>query len=172
MTLFSYYGLFALPGMVPYPEPYQSQYQQHRLGALGIEWRPSLIKYAVGPDYSVGLDEVIPLADLERNVEPLPEFIDAMYMEPEIEVGSDDNDSEYNANEDNSSEAEQRSMSDISSSDLEGGEDDNQAECSNRDGLRRSRRKKHNVGVSGVFIFMESILITRSCITLTLLRLS
>lgn len=131
--------------MVPYPEPYQSQFQQRRLGALGIEWRPSSIKYAVGPDFIVGQDyQVIPLADLERMVEPQPEFIDAMLWEPEIEIVSDDNDSEYNVNEDNTSEAEQGSVSSISSSDLECSGDD-------WDGLRRSRRKKHNVDVSGVF---------------------
>ncbi|KAK7392242.1 hypothetical protein VNO78_20674 [Psophocarpus tetragonolobus] len=128
--------------MVPYPEPYQSQFQQRRLGALGIEWRPSLIKYAVGPDFSVGQDyPVIPLVDLEGMVEPQPEFLDAMFWEPEYDIiVSDDTDSEYNANEDSSSAAGQGSV--ISSSDLECSEDDS----SNRDGLRRSRRKKHNVG--------------------------
>ncbi|KAH1136229.1 hypothetical protein AAZX31_10G013500 [Glycine max] len=129
--------------MMPYPEPYQSQFQQRRLGALGIEWRPSLIKYAVGPDFSVGQDyPVVPLVDLEGMVEPQPEFLDAMFWEPEYDIiVSDDNDSEYNVNEDSSSAAGQGSV--ISSSDLEYSEDDS----SNRDGLRRSRRKKHNVGV-------------------------
>lgn len=125
--------------MVPYPEPYQSQFQQRRLGALGIEWRPSLIKYAVGPDFSVGQDyPVIPL-DLEGMLEPQPDFLDAMFWEPEYDIiVSDDNDSEYNVNEDSSSAAGKGSV--ISSSDLESSEDDS----SNRDGLRRSRRKKHN----------------------------
>ncbi|KAK4282559.1 hypothetical protein QN277_013920 [Acacia crassicarpa] len=125
--------------MVPYPEPYQSQFQQRRLGTLGIEWRPSSIKFVVGPDFSVGQDyQVIPLADLERIVEPQPEFIDAMFWEPEVEIISDDNDSEYNVNDDNSSEAEQGSIGTISSSD---------PECSGDgwDSLRRSRRKKQNV---------------------------
>lgn len=140
--------------MVPYPEPYQSQFQQRRLGTLGIEWRPSLIKYAVGPDFTVGQDyQVIPLVDLEGMLEPQPEFLDAMLWEPEYDILSDDADSEYNVNEDNSSAAEQGSISAISSSDLEYSEDDS----SNRDGLRRSRRKKHNAGVSGVFIFVGSI---------------
>ncbi|KAK7278183.1 hypothetical protein RJT34_23208 [Clitoria ternatea] len=129
--------------MVPYPEPYQSQFQQRRLGALGIEWRPSLIKYAVGPDFSAGQDyPVIPMIDLDGMVEPQPEFIDAMFWEPEYDIiVSDDNDSEYNVNDDNSSAAEQGSVSAISSSDLEYSEDDS----SSKDGLRRSRRKKHNV---------------------------
>lgn len=132
--------------MVPYPEPYQSQFQRRRLGALGIEWRPSSIKYAVGPDFSVGQDyQVVPLADLERMVEPQPEFIDAMFWEPEVEVVSDDNDSEYNVNEENASEAEQGSVSSISSSECSGDDWDD---------LRRSRRKKHNVDVSGVFNYL------------------
>lgn len=138
--------------MVPYPEPYQSQFQQRRLGALGIEWRPSLIKkYAVGLDFSVGQDyQEIPLVDLEGMLEPQPEFMDALLWEPEYEIVSDDNDSEYNVNEDNSSAAEQGTVSAISSSDLEYSEGDS----SNRDGRRRSTRKKHNVGVSSVFIFV------------------
>ncbi|KAK7356332.1 hypothetical protein VNO80_15601 [Phaseolus coccineus] len=131
--------------MVPYPEPYQSQFQQRRLGALGIEWRPSLIKYAVGPDFSVGQGQdypVIPLVDLEGMVEPQQDFLDAMLWEPEYDIiVSEDTDSEYNVNEDTSGAAAQGSV--ISSSDLECSEDDS----SNRDGLRRSRRKKHNAGV-------------------------
>ena len=85
---------------VIHPEPYQSQFQQRRLGALGIEWRPSLIKYAVGPDFTVGQDyPVVPLVDLEGMVEPQPEFLDAMFWEPEYDIiVSDDNDSEYNVN--------------------------------------------------------------------------
>ncbi|CAJ1969843.1 unnamed protein product [Sphenostylis stenocarpa] len=130
--------------MVPYPEPYQSQFQQRRLGALGIEWRPSLIKYAVGPDFSIGQGQdypVIPLVDLEGMVEPQPDFLDAMLWEPEYDIiVSEDTDSEYNVNEDSSSAAGQGSV--ISSSDLECSDD-----SSNRDGLRRSRRKKHKVGV-------------------------
>ncbi|CAK8572720.1 unnamed protein product [Lathyrus sativus] len=133
--------------MIPYPEPYQSQFQRRRLGALGIEWRPSLIKYAIGPDFSVGQDyQVIPLADLEGVLEPQPEFLDALLWEPEYDIVSDDNDSEYNVNEDNSSAAEQGTISAISSSDLEYSESDS----NNRDGLRRSRRKSHNIGVEGM----------------------
>ncbi|XP_058770312.1 uncharacterized protein LOC131643955 isoform X2 [Vicia villosa] len=133
--------------MIPYPEPYQSQFQRRRLGALGIEWRPSLIKYAIGPDFSVGQDyQVIPLADLEGVLDPQPEFLDALLWEPEYDIASDDNDSEYNVNEDNSSAAEQGTISAISSSDLECSESDS----NNRDGLRRSRRKSHNIGVEGM----------------------
>ncbi|KAK2457064.1 WD40 domain-containing protein [Trifolium repens] len=131
--------------MMPYPEPYQTQFQRRRLGALGIEWRPPLINYAVGPDFSVGQDyHVTPLVELEGALDPQPEW-DALLWEPEHENVSDDNDSEYNVNEDNSSAAEQGTVSAISDSDLEYSEGDS----SNTDSLRRSRRKKHNTGVEG-----------------------
>nr|GEW51590.1 hypothetical protein [Tanacetum cinerariifolium] len=37
-------------GMILYPEPYQSMYQQRRLGSMGFEWRSSSVRYAVGTD--------------------------------------------------------------------------------------------------------------------------
>lgn len=134
--------------MLPYPEPYQSQFQQRRLGALGIEWNPSLIKYAVGPVFSVDQDfQEIPLVDLEGMLDPQPEFLDAsIFWEPEHDNVSDDNDSEYNVNEDNSSAAEQGAVSATSSSDLEY----NEGDSNNRDGFRRSRRTNHGVGVEGM----------------------
>lgn len=131
------------PSMIPYPEPYQSLFQQRRLGALGIEWQPSSTKFAVGPDISLGQDyQMLPLADLDRMIEPLPQFTDAMHWEPEIEVISDDAGSDYNITEDNSSEGEKGSLSLSSSSDPECS--DTEVERSRKDSLRRSRRKKHN----------------------------
>ncbi|KAJ1407727.1 WD40/YVTN repeat-like-containing domain superfamily [Sesbania bispinosa] len=105
--------------MIPYPEPYQSEFQQRRLGALGLEWRPSSLKLAVGPDFfSLDPDyHMLPLADLDVLTEPLPEFIDAMDWEPEIEVFSDDNDSEYNVTEDCSSRGEKGCSSSNASGD-------------------------------------------------------
>ncbi|KAF5455370.1 hypothetical protein F2P56_024959 [Juglans regia] len=138
--------------MMPYPEPYQSMYQKRRLGALGIEWQPSSVKYAVGLDFGLGQDDqMLPLADLERMIEPLPEFVDAMYWEPENEVIiSDDNDSEYNVAEENFSEGDQASISASSSSDLESTAEDSEVERSHRDSLRRSRRKKHKTEVESM----------------------
>lgn len=126
-----------MPGLIPYPEPYQSIYQRRRLGALGIEWRPSSIKFAVGTDIGLGQEyQVLPLADLDIVIEPLPEFIDAMYWEPENDAINDDNDSEYNVTEEYSSEDDKGSLSSRSSSDPECSEEDK------FDGLRRSKRKK------------------------------
>ncbi|XP_075639920.1 uncharacterized protein LOC142611701 isoform X1 [Castanea sativa] len=134
--------------MMPYPEPYQSMFQKRRLGALGIEWQPSSIKYAVGLDFGPAQDDhMLPLVDLERIIEPLPEFIDAMYWEPENEVISDDTDSEYNVAEENSSEGEHGSISASSSSDPECSAEDSEVEHSHKDSLRRSRRKKHKAEV-------------------------
>ncbi|GLT71900.1 hypothetical protein SLA2020_438850 [Shorea laevis] len=130
--------------MMPYPEPYQSMYQKRRLGALGIEWQPSSIKYVVGLDFGPGQDiQMVPLADLERMIEPIPEFIDAMYWEPENEVISDDTDSEYNVAEENSSEGDQVSINASSAGDTECSTEDSEVERSHTDSLRRSRRKKH-----------------------------
>ncbi|KAI5443588.1 hypothetical protein KIW84_012290 [Lathyrus oleraceus] len=51
-------------------------------------------------DFSVGQDyQVIPLADLEGVLDPQPEFLDALLWEPEYDIVSDDNDSEYNVKE-------------------------------------------------------------------------
>lgn len=132
--------------MIPYEEPYQSMYQQRRLGALGIEWRPSSIKLAIGLDFSLGQDYAMPpLEDLERMMEPVPEFIDPVYWEPENEVISDDNDSEYNIAEECASEAEQGSFCSTSSTDCSAG--DSEVEHSHKDGRRRSTRRKHRAEV-------------------------
>ncbi|KAI3968727.1 hypothetical protein MKX01_028877 [Papaver californicum] len=127
--------------MIPYPEPYQSMYQQRRLGALGIEWRPSSVKFAVGPLDISGLQEypLLPLVDLDRLIEPLPEFIDVMDWEPEVEVQSEDNDSEYNVTDEYSSEREQGGLS----ASFSGGSECSVEYSDGENGRRRSRRKKH-----------------------------
>lgn len=122
--------------MLPYPEPYQIMYQRRRLGAMGIEWRPSSIKLAVGPDIGLGQEyQVLPLLDLNMVFEPLPDFLDAMYLEPENDVVHDETDSEYFITDEFSSEDEQEGLSDSSSSNIGSSEED-------KDGLRRSKRKR------------------------------
>ncbi|XP_019197386.1 PREDICTED: PH-interacting protein [Ipomoea nil] len=124
--------------MLPYPEPYQSMYQRRRFGALGIEWRPPSINFAIGTDVGLGQEyQILPLADLDVVAEPLPEFLDAMNWEPEIDVINDDTDSEYNVNEDFSSE-EKGHLSGSSCSDPDCSEDEKIRQSQNR----RSKRKK------------------------------
>ncbi|KAJ6322205.1 hypothetical protein OIU77_012138 [Salix suchowensis] len=133
-------------GMIPYTEPYQSMYQQRRLGALGVEWKPSSIRFTAGPDFSLEPDnQMLPLADLDVLVEPLPEFIDAMDWEPENDMQTDDNDSEYNAPEECSSEAEPGSSNSSSSEDPECCAEDSGAE--DGDGFRRSKRRKQKAEI-------------------------
>ncbi|XP_031264460.1 PH-interacting protein [Pistacia vera] len=135
-------------GMIPYPEPYQTMYQQRRLGALGIEWRPSSLKLTVGPNFSLDQDyQLQPLADLDIIIDPLPEFVDVMDWEPENEVQSDDTDSEYNVPEEYSSGEERGNLSSTSSDDPECSAEDSENEDNQKDGLRRSKRKKQKAEV-------------------------
>ncbi|KAL1190949.1 Dynein assembly factor with WD repeat domains 1 [Cardamine amara subsp. amara] len=130
-------------GMIPYEEPYQTIFQKRRLGALGKEWRPSSLKLAVGPDITLDQDyQVLPLTDLDL-AEPLPEFLDVMEWEPEIDMLSDENDSEYNVPEEYSSGKEQECLNSSTSgeSDSSSGESDEVDDHQNS--LRRSKRKKH-----------------------------
>ncbi|XP_038719342.1 PH-interacting protein-like isoform X2 [Tripterygium wilfordii] len=129
--------------MEPYPEPYQSSYQKRRLGALGLEWKPCSLNLAVGPDFSVDPDyQMLPLPDLDVLVDPLPELIATMDWEPEIEVHSDDADSEYNVTDGYSSGQEQGSLGSNSSSDPECTAGDSEVEDALKHALRRSKRKK------------------------------
>lgn len=135
--------------MIPYPDPYQTAYQQRRLGALGKEWHSSSLRLALGPDFNVDPDyQMLPLADLDMLIEPLPEFVEAMDWEPENEVQSDDTDSEYNVTEDYSTGGERGSLSSISSGDPECSAEGSEAEDAQMDGLRRSKRKKPKAEVS------------------------
>ncbi|VFQ65122.1 unnamed protein product [Cuscuta campestris] len=130
--------------MIPYPDPYQSMYQKRRLGAMGIEWRPPSFRFAVGPDFCLDPDfQMLPIADLEMMIEPLPGIVEAMDWEPVVENISEDADSEYNITEDCfTSGGEQRSSSSNASDDSASSEG-NSEEDAQRDILRRSKRKKH-----------------------------
>lgn len=137
--------------MIPYPEPYQSMYQQRRLGTLGIEWHPSSVRFAVGPDFSSDQDHILPLPDLDVLIDPVPEFMDVMEWDPEVEVISDDTDSEFNVTD--SFGGDGRHISSTSSSDSECSEEVSEAECSNKDSVRRSRRRKKKRKVPFLFIY-------------------
>lgn len=127
--------------MIPYPEPYQSMYQRRRLGALGVEWRPSNIKFAVGPDFSLGEDyQMMPLPDPEAIID-IPEPLDAALWEPENEAMSDDADSEYDVAEEYSSAKEQESLGTSSYGDTDSDAENFEVKQKQTDGLRRSKRK-------------------------------
>lgn len=131
--------------MLPYPEPYQTNYQRRRLGALSLEWRPPSFKFAIGMDIGLGQEfQILPLADLDVMAEPLPEFLDAMFWEPENDVIVDSTDSEYNVTDEDSSDCGRVSLSnsdvdvdvDVDGAEGSGG---NNGDDRNR---RRSKRKK------------------------------
>ncbi|KAJ8623351.1 hypothetical protein MRB53_031880 [Persea americana] len=132
--------------MIPYPEPYQSMFQQRRLGALGIEWHPPSVRLAVGP--ADGQDFQMPVfADMDRWIEPLPEIDIMDLVEQENEVQSDDTDSEYNVTDECSSEGDQRNLSTGSSGDPECSAEDSDVDHSSKERLRRSKRKKRKTEV-------------------------
>lgn len=130
--------------MFPYPEPYQTNYQRRRLGALNLEWRPPTQKFAIGTDIGLGGQEyqILPLADLDMVAEPLPEFLDAMFWEPENEVIVDSTDSEYNVTDEDSSEGEKRKLKNSSGDDVVSSGGNNGDDGSLKDSRRRSYRKK------------------------------
>lgn len=148
--------------MVPYPEPYQNIYQRRRLGALGIEWRPSSINNMLGTNISLGQEyQLLPLADLDMVFEPPHiEFLDATLFEPENDVIIDDTDSEYDIAEEVYSGDEQGNLGNDSSSDSECSEEDNMAARIHRQGLRRSKRKNLQVVTS---LFCRSVCIPCFC---------
>ncbi|XP_031503673.1 uncharacterized protein LOC116266564 [Nymphaea colorata] len=150
-------------GLIPYPDPYQSMYQQRRLGALGIEWRPPSVNLAVGPvdfsnlgiqDYRLHFPQVHLDGDLDRWLEQPTDFTDVIDWEPQDnDIQSDDNDSEYNVTEESSSEGEHVSISASSSEDsLSGAEDSDDAGPSNEH-VRRSKRKKRREQVEFITSF-------------------
>lgn len=134
--------------MIPYEEPYQTMFQKRRLGALGKEWRPSALKLAVGPDITLDQDyQMPPLADLDL-AEPLPEFLDVMEWEPEVDILSDENDSEYNVPEEYSSGKEQECVNSSTSGESGSSSSESDEDGDHQNSLRRSKRKRHKSGVS------------------------
>ncbi|EPS68635.1 hypothetical protein M569_06131, partial [Genlisea aurea] len=133
-------------GMIPYSEPYQSMYQKRRLGALGIEWRLSSLRLAVGVDFSLDPDfQMVPIVDLDALIEPMPEFVDVMDWEPD-EIFSDDNDSEYHVTEDYSSGGDHVSLnSELDEPECSYGDSD--MEESQRESRHRSKKRKQKVQV-------------------------
>ncbi|CAN7003997.1 unnamed protein product [Brassica oleracea var. botrytis] len=132
--------------MIPYEEPYQTMFQKRRLGSLGKEWRPSSLKLAIGPDITLDQDyQMPPLADLDL-AEPMPEFVDVMEWEPEIDILSDGNDSEYNVPEEDSSGKEQQCLNSLTSSESGSSSSEGDEDGDHQNSRRRSKRRKHKTG--------------------------
>ncbi|KAI7750751.1 hypothetical protein M8C21_013053 [Ambrosia artemisiifolia] len=123
--------------MLPYPEPYQSDYQRRRLGALKLEWRPPSLKFAIGTDIGLGQEyQMLPLADLDMVPEPQLELLDATLWEPENDIIIDSTDSEYNVTDDSEDEQASLCNSSVDAAESSGG---NNIDDASR---RRSKRKK------------------------------
>ncbi|OMO58446.1 hypothetical protein COLO4_34647 [Corchorus olitorius] len=121
-------------------------YQKRRLGALGIEWKPPESEnFAVGPDFSQ--DYPMPLPDLDAIADPLPQFLEVMDWEPENELQSDDNDSEYNVREEYAIGGRQGSLG-SSSGDTSCSTEDSDIDDTHKDPLRRSKRKNQKAEAS------------------------
>lgn len=115
-----------------------------------MEWRPSMMKFASGPDFSLGDDfQVFPLPDPEAIIDIL-EPIDATLWEPENEVMSDDADSEYDVAEECSSAKEKESIGTSSYGDTDSDSENFEVKHRHKDGLRRSKRKNERVEVSHI----------------------
>lgn len=133
--------------LIPYPDPYQSMYQRRRLGVLGMEWRPSSMKFAIGPDFSLGEDyQLMPLPDPEAIID-VPDPLDATLWEVENEAITDDTDSEYDIEDENSSGKEQESLGTSSCSETDSDVESVDHKQKQKDGLRRSKRKNERAEV-------------------------
>ncbi|CAM6028196.1 unnamed protein product [Sphagnum balticum] len=155
--------------LIPYPEPYQSTYQQRRLGTLGINWTPPSVHLAIGAtDDAVYIRHVDPpiavLRPPERHdrqgiltgvggnrwVEQPSEVGEAMDWEQEVVAGgglSEDTGSNYSASEESQSEEEAGHSGDslddegLGSSDAEEGVEEQDGKTN----LRRSCRNKRKL---------------------------
>ena len=87
------------------------------------------------------------MTDLDAIIDLLPAFLEVLDWEPENEVQSDDNDSEYNAIEEYSTRGEKGSLGSFSG-DQERSSEDSEIDDTHKDALRRSKRKKPKAEVS------------------------
>ena len=151
--------------MIPYEEPYQSMYQQRRLGALGIDWQPLRINLAVGiddmnyvafGDHSLAFhpnfhgSPVDNTEDGARWVEQPTDADEEMDWEQDMTKLSDDSGSDYSVSEEvlsllDDDEQTASSTEVLGHSDDEG--DDDAEETAQDAQLRRSKRNKRKTEV-------------------------
>ncbi|CAK9869068.1 unnamed protein product [Sphagnum jensenii] len=153
--------------LIPYPEPYQSLYQQRRLGALGIEWTPSNVFLSIGttddaaytnpsnPPLALPLP-IVPPSPVQQNrrgpqtapgnqwVEQPSEVDEAMDWEQEVAGLSEDTGSDYSASEESRSEEAGGNQGGGDSHEEEafGSEEEGWEERDSHTHLRRSGRNK------------------------------
>ncbi|CAM6121929.1 unnamed protein product [Calypogeia fissa] len=154
-------------GMIPYAEPYQTLYQQRRLGALGIDWQPPAVFYQIGtlddPPYAGPPDPpvpfqppVVPSPDRRerrasaseggnRWVEQPNEADEGMDWEQEVVGLTEDSGSDYSASEEFEDDGEEKADT-LDEVDSEEEEEDDEDEDEVRGDitirLRRSSRNK------------------------------
>ncbi|KAG9139756.1 hypothetical protein Leryth_021435 [Lithospermum erythrorhizon] len=90
--------------------------QQRRLGAPSIEWYLSSVEICCWERILITNNKCL---RWDMLLEPLPEFTDVMNWEPELEIHSDANDTEYNVTEEESAGEEQGSLGAHSSGESE-----------------------------------------------------
>ena len=106
------------------------------------------MKFAIGPDFSLGEDyQLMPLPDPEAIID-VPEPLDTTLWEVENEAITDDTDSEYDIEDENSSGKEQESLGTSSCSETDSDVESVEHKQKQKDGLRRSKRKNERAEVS------------------------
>ena len=138
--------------MIPYAEPYQTMYQQRRLGAIGINWTPPPPQWAARSfEDNVYLDNGFPLLlppDEEDIAEPpqggtrwVEQPVDDDVMEWEQD-SVDDAGSDYTLSFDNPGDEEEREGGLTSSEELMDSLEEEDSCDDQRASLRRSERNK------------------------------
>lgn len=174
-----------LTGLIPYPEPYQTNYQQRRLGALGIDWQPPSVFYQIGtlddPPYAGPPDPpvpfhtpVVPSPDRRerraaasaaaaaeggnRWVEQPNENDEGMDWDQEAAGLTEDSGSDYSASEECEDDGEEKadSLDEVDSED-EDDEDEEEVRGDITIRLRRSSRNKRKAEVRLAFVLVLSL---------------
>lgn len=153
--------------MIPYAEPYQSMYQQRRLGAIGINWHPPPAQWVAGSlddsSYLTVGFPLLPLPDEDDSVHEAHQagtrWVEQPFDEEAMEWEQDSVDdagSDYTLSFENACEDDERDCSLTSSEDHSESFDEEDSseedELSQRARLRRSERnkkKEEEVATSG-----------------------
>ncbi|KAL3695680.1 hypothetical protein R1sor_009756 [Riccia sorocarpa] len=158
--------------MIPYAEPYQTNYQQRRLGALGIDWQPPAVFLAIGtfddPAYIAAPEPVTIQAPVvlsperrerrnvtseavSRWVEQPNQIEEVMDWEQEVVGVTEDSGSDYSASEESEedgdradSQEEADTVEEAEEEDEDQDEDEDEDEDGSEDIGSRLRRSSRN----------------------------